>query len=549
VQRIVWALVAVLIAKRIGYHLLYLVRDPFALGTIADGQLYELAARDLLSHPPLGSEPFYLQGLYAYLLALPMAAAPQIVLGLLLQLVIAALALLLFQRSARTMFGPVLGGLSLCVLLASPELSFYENKYLSVSLGVATNIFALFAALRAFEGLRARDLALAGFAMGLSLLGRPNMVLAVPFSLVAFGLLARAAGTPLAKVIAPLALGLVLAVAPMALRNQLVIGAPDVFPSHGGGIPLFIGNNPHADGGWNTGGGLLTGMVYIEAQELGRKLGIEAETRAELDRKVGAAMADKAIDFIVDNPGRFIELCALKVFRMLGNHRFVRDYDIRGESELIGGYHEWGSPFGVLLGLGVVGFAALLGRARATVDVERARWIALLFVLGGQLVAIAVANVLIFTSAQNRVPLVVPLTFVAGPALEALYALGKRLPARFAVGRIAVVIGVLACAQAFWPRTVTAKRPSSVHYYNLATVEERLDRLEDAERHYRAAKEKSGKKPMYWLSHGLLLRRLGRDGEARASFNHLVQMPSVPPDVLAYAQREIERIDRAAGTL
>jgi hypothetical protein len=548
VQRVVWALVAFLIAKRIAYHLSYIVFDPFALGTLSDGQLYELAARDILEHPPLGTLPLYLQGLYAYLLALSMSVVPQVVMGLLVQLIIAAGALFLFQRAARTVFGSVFGGLSLCVLLACPEPAFYENKYLSVSLGIATNIFAIYTAVRAFERLSFRDVLLAGVALGLSLLGRPNLVLAVPFTMLAFMVLARGAGRPLRDVLVPLALGVVLTVAPMALRNQIVIGSPDVFPSHGGGIPLYIGNNPYASGGWNSAGGLLSGMVYMETTDIARKLGITAKTQTELDAKVGDALFHKAIDFITEKPGRFVELCGIKLWRMIGNHRFVRDYDIRGESELIGSYHQWGLPFGVVLGIGALGFFVLARRAQV-VRAERARLVALLLVLGGQVVAVAIANMLVFTSAQNRVPLVVPLAFVAGPAIEALYAKIKRRigaadyvaagPSRFEAGSIALAVAVLLAMQAFWPRLPDPGRPSSAHYYNLGAVEEQLDRLEDAEVHFRRAKEQNRRQPMFWLAHGRVLRRLGRFDEALVSLTHIITMPEVSDDLhkLAHAER------------
>jgi hypothetical protein len=538
VQRVVWALVAFLIAKRIAYHLSYIVFDPFALGTLSDGQLYELAARNILDYPPLGTLPLYLQGLYAYLLAFSMSIVPQVVMGLLVQLIIAAGALFLFQRAARTVFGSVFGGLSLCVLLACPEPAFYENKYLSVSLGIATNIFAIYAAVRAFERLTFRDVLLAGFAAGLSVLGRPNLVIAVPFTMLAFMVLARGAGRPMRSMLAPLALGVVLAVAPMALRNQLVIGKPDVFPSHGGGIPLYIGNNPYANGGWNSAGGLLSGMVYMETADIARKLGITAKTRTELDAKVGDALFHKAIDFIRENPGKFFELCRTKLWRMSGNHRFVRDYDIRGESELIGSYHQWGLPFGVVLGIGVLGFFVLARRAQV-VRAERARLVALLLVLGGQVVAIVIANTLVFTSAQNRVPLVIPLAFVAGPAIEALYAKIRRLPSRLEARPLMLVVAGLMCAQAFWPRLPEPGRPSSVHYYNLGAVEEQLDRLEDAEVHFRRAKEQNMRQPMFWLAHGRVLRRLGRFDEALESLTYIIRMPDVPDNVhrLAHAER------------
>src|SRR5947208_1856619 len=110
-----------------------------------------------------------------------------------------------------------------------------------------------------------------GIASGLSLLGRPNLLLALPFTGLAVVYLARKRAQKPLPLMAACAVGVLLAVAPMALRNQVVIGRADVFPSHGGGIPFYIGNNPHANGRWNDAGGLLTGQVARERIELADK--------------------------------------------------------------------------------------------------------------------------------------------------------------------------------------------------------------------------------------------------------------------------------------
>ena len=69
-------LLGALVAYRIVYHCVYLRDVPFALATFSDGRQYEMAALDILAHPPLGSAPFYLQCFYAYFMALPMAIEP-----------------------------------------------------------------------------------------------------------------------------------------------------------------------------------------------------------------------------------------------------------------------------------------------------------------------------------------------------------------------------------------------------------------------------------------------------------------------------------------
>src|SRR5690606_9920268 len=136
-------IVAALVAYRIGYHASYLGEVPFAHATFSDGAVYEQSARDILEHPPLGREPFYLQGAYAYLLALGMAIRPWPSLGLVVQLLLAFATLALFHRSAVRLWGRTAGTWSSIALLAHPGLAFYENKYLSAELGVACNVLVL----------------------------------------------------------------------------------------------------------------------------------------------------------------------------------------------------------------------------------------------------------------------------------------------------------------------------------------------------------------------------------------------------------------------
>ena len=545
VQRALALAIALLVAKRLAYHLTYLVGDPFALATFSDGHVYELAARDILAHPPLGSEPFYLQGLYAYLLAVPLAITDQVVIGLLLQLVLAAGALWLLHRTAVSLLGATAGALSTLVLLGYHELAFYENKYLSVSLGASCNALALWAAVRCLQRPGAGALLGAGAAAGLAVLGRPNMAVALPFTAAALCLAARSAERPAVRTLLAYSLGVVLALAPMALRNQLVIGSPDVQPSHSGGIPFYIGNNPDANGRWNTAGGLISGQVGRERIELAQHLGLKMQDDAELDRAVGDAMRDRALRFIRERPGDWLALELKKLWLTLGNHRFVRDYDARGEAELIGGL--WSAialPFGVVLGLGVLGLHVIFRRARR-VRGERAQWLGLLLVLGGQLIAVLSANLLVFTSAQNRLPLCIPLAFAAGPGVLACWALARRMPQAIWQARpIALGASALLALQAFVPRSQHADRPTSVHYYNLAAVEEAIGRLEPAAEHYRRAAERNPKQPMFHLSRARVLRRLGRFADAKAALHQLARIPELPDalrDAASDEQRLLER--------
>lgn len=550
-----WVLLALLITQRLVYHLSYLRIDPFALVTIADGQLYEAAARDILAHPPLGTQPLYLQGLYAYLVAAGFALGHGLPGALCLQLLTASIGLALFALAAWRSFGARAGALSLAVLLATPSVAFYENKPLSVSLGLTTCMALLWAFARVLDRPQVARALMLGACTGLAILGRPNIVLAAPF--VLFALWLAADEVRAAKLLAAATLGCMIALAPLALRNLAVTGQPTILPSHGGGIPFYIGNNPSANGRWNDAGGLLSGQVWHERRELAQRLGIDPHLRG-VERAIGAALYARAFAFIRDQPGAFAALELKKLWYTLGNHAFVRDYDLLGERELLGAAHPIGLPFGCVLACGALGLGGLARTARAARKApaeDRNRWrpqraAALLTGLSGLMLSVLAANLLWFTSAQNRAPLIIPLAFVSGPALLALWSWGRaRQPWRAqadgshpAAGEpaptaLAVICAALLGAQAFVPRLSTA-RPSSTHYYNLANAEEALGRHDAALEHYALASERNPKQPMFWWRRAHLARRTGRIEEARYALRRMTALPDLSPELRRAAERE-----------
>ncbi|HKP60118.1 MAG TPA: glycosyltransferase family 39 protein [Polyangiales bacterium] len=533
-----WLPLGALLLQRAVYHAAYLKLDPFALVTISDGQLYERAARDLLAHPFWGSEPFYLQGMYAYLLSAGIGLTDSVVGGLALQLLAAAGGLLAFGLAARACFGPRVGLISLLVLLATPVVAFYENKYLSVSLGNATCMLALWAFTRVANRPNALNALLLGLCAGLCVLGRGNLLIALPFCALAaaFAASRRSLWMRLWLFLVVLA-GAGAALLPMATRNLVVTGAPTVLPSHGGGIPFYIGNNPYANGRWNDAGGLITGAVWVERSELARRLQLQVSDARQLDAAIGEELYRRAFAFIREKPLAWSWIELEKIWCTFGNHAFVRDYDLFGERELLGLAHPIGLPFGIVLGLGVLGLTLITRRALATRH-ELAH-AALCCMLLGLLLAVLIANLLWFTSAQNRAPLLIPLAFVAGPALDALLRRARGEFPAAAVPNVLIGLAVLLSAQAFVPRLPT-ERPSSTHYYNLANVEEELGRNADALRHYALATERNPKQPMFWWRRAYLARRMHRLDEAKLSLDKLAALPDLSPE-LRNATRDARR--------
>lgn len=523
-----WAVLAVLVVQRCIYHYAYLTYDPFALVTISEGQLYERAARDILAHPYWGSEPFYLDGLYAYLLATGIALSDSAVAGLGLQLLAAGIAIALFASGARRCFGKRTGAYSLAVLLALPSLSFYENKYASVSLGVASSMLVLWAFSRLMTRPTIVHAAVLGLSVSFAALAAPNLILVLPFSAIAVVLVGQRR-TVLARsgMLVTFLLAAGLALLPMATRNLVVTGSPTVLPSHVGALPFFMGNNPDSNGLWNDAGGLLGGPVGFERAELAQRLGLDAPA-AQLDAALGDELYRRAFAFITEKPLAWLFIEFQKVWYALGNHAFVHDYDWFGERELLGLAHPIGLPFGVGLGIGTLGLSLLLRRTlQARHEAAHA---ALCCVLFGLALSVLAANLFWFTSAQHRAVLLVPLAFAAGPAIETIV---RRLRGSLPSSELpaaAWIVALLLTVQAFFPRS-PVDSPSSTHYYNLGHVQEILGRPEAALASYARATERNPKQPMFWWRRAHVARELRRLDEAKKSLDRLLALPDLPPDL------------------
>lgn len=527
---VAWVVVAVLVLWRVVYHSLYLQDVPFALATFSDGRQYELAALDVLEHPPLGSKPFYLQGAYAYFMALAMALDDWVTLALLAQLVVAGATAWLFHRAAAAELGPRVGAWATAALLAYPMLAFYENKFLTAQLTVTACVLVLASAawVRRREGWG--PLVASGAALGLAVLLRPNLALMGPFAAWSIVLLVRARGGSVGRALGAWAVGLTLALAPMALRNAVVTDQLTVFPAHGGGTSFYIGNNAGARGVWNSAGGLLTGDVSRERDELRAQLGIPPGTEAQEAAAIGRALYVRAFEDIAADPGRWLWLELRKAWLLVGTDELAQDYDPYGEREMVPFDHRIGIPFGVLLVVGIVGGVAWWRRTR---DEPERRIVT--FALLSIAVATVAGNLLYFTSSQHRLPLVVPAAFLfpLGVAHLRDAVVQRRWPVLAAVA--------IAVALTFIPRR-KLREPSGQHYYNLAVAWLAVDEPARARAPLDRAVELLPDHPVIRLERLRLSMRLEDFDAAREDLDAIERLDA-PSWVRAAAAAEGQRLD------
>ena len=141
--------------------------------------------------------------------------------------------------------------------------------------------------------------ALAGLSLGLATLGKPTVLAAAPFLLLLFAL----TGGERAKRSAGFVIAALLAVAPWAVRNRVLLGHFEIAPGNGGHT-LLGGTVSNEIDAWD-------GFPEYQAALN------EWNSGASTDASVDTYLARVAVRRILANPLRFAALCAERVGRFM----------------------------------------------------------------------------------------------------------------------------------------------------------------------------------------------------------------------------------------
>jgi tetratricopeptide (TPR) repeat protein len=466
----------------------------------------QVARGDLLLRTATDGEPFFLAPLYVYFLGFALALGHgSLGAAKLLQAALGTAAVALLYGAARPWFGRPAALVAAALLAATGPVVFHEAILLQSALDPFLIALALVGVSRALGSRGGPAWALAGAALGLFSLNRPNAL--------AWGA-ALALALPLARGArrggregAALALGLALAVAPITLRNFAVSGEPVLVSSHGG-LNLYIGNRADADGTYRHVPG-ITPDIQGQARDA-RRLAEAAAGRSLSAREVDAHFRALAADWTRSHPldaGRlFLRKLAYVFSAAEISLNYSYAYYALDEPTLL----RWpfvGAwllvPLG-LLGLGARLWSGTLGERQPT----GGRWC---FALWALVVPVYAASVAVFfVSARYRLPLLVPLAAGAGFALVRAVGAGARRETR----QLAVSAAALAplCALAFWPHRLDDGRwfmreDMVVWLVEQDRVDEALERLARAERGH-----PTPERLLFRAGRALQLR--GRAGEA-----------------------------------
>lgn len=317
-RRVLLALAVILALGALGrgLYLTELTEDPDFAHPIVDAYYHDYWARAMATgswapprlenDPEIQKHPYFRPPGYPYILSLiyrltgPGYVGPRAV-----QMLFGLLNVILAFLLARRLFGDIAGLATAACMATYWGFVYFEGEFLEP---VFTSLMSLWLVMALSAWSRApspRRMLHAALVLGALCLVRPNalawLVVIVPWALwVLAGRDRRRIGF---VSIAILIAGVVVAIAPVTVRN-LVVGDDLVLVSSNGGVNLYIGNNDRADGLVR---GTMPGVGKLDTSfdHLSLVSDIEAQTgRAMKHSEVSDYLTAKALDWMKRHPGR-----------------------------------------------------------------------------------------------------------------------------------------------------------------------------------------------------------------------------------------------------
>ena len=381
---------------------------------------------------------------------------------------------------------------------------FYENLLLGETLSIFLNLLGVWLVLRSLDDAPQRTplvtLFLAGVVLGASALVRPNVIVGLVFTVAfifyVFFKARKSAGTALSAALVFI-FAIALALAPNVWRNYRL--HKDFVPlSAVGGINLYIGNNPEADGKFRLVKGIGTSLDEMLANS--EAIASEKIGRSLKPSEASSYWSREALHYAVSSPGDFIRLIARKKFYFLNHYEFPDILNLYFTARFISilslGFYQ----YGLVVVLGLYGLVAAWKRRNAAY-----------FFLGGFLAAYAASVVLFFITARYRLPAVPFFIAFAAVGADEIWSARERRDGKALMKAAAVIM--LASFLVFRP---VEKVNFATNYNSLAIAMKNRGDARQAEEYYKKAIETDPGYPSPYYNLALLLHEQGRDDEAAA---------------------------------
>ena len=481
-------------------HLLEIrANDPFFFAPSVDPLFYHKWASRIASGDWLGQGVFLQGPLYPYLLSLLYSVTgPNLFWPRFANAILGSFVCVLVWWIARPIFGRRVALLASAISAVYGMFIFYGGSLLIANLLIPLNLVVVGLALRAMDTDRPGRWLLLGAVIGLSALGRPDMLLYAPLILIGMYVFGPAPGDFVRRGLLAACLlgGLVLALAPSALRNFVVAGDP-VLVSASAGMNFYNGNNPDANATHNVPRIFDRSMADHPSEQnaIYRAYAEERLGRPLQASEVSSFWLEKGLHWVFENPGSWLRLLALKCLYLLNADEVWnnRSYEVTRQ-------FSWVLRL-PLVGFGFVAPLALLGLVLTARSYRR------LLPFHALLVVTVATSLVFFVLSRYRVPAVPVLIMFASAALIWLYDAMLARRREFYPALVALVLFV------FVSKVELPIRDLSVAYYNLGNRYRLAQDHEKAIEQYRKSLAINGD---YISAHNNLAISLEMSGRHRA---------------------------------
>jgi tetratricopeptide (TPR) repeat protein len=475
--------------------------DPFYDQPSVDSLIYVDWAKRIAGGEWLGSEAFFLSPLYGYVLGTLYAlTGPSFLWPLVLNAVCGAATCAVVYALACRLFDFRVGVAAAALACFYRMEIFYEGAPLVEALQTLLCALWVWTAVRALETPGATRFALAGAALGLSVLARQNVLLFAPAFAAWAWLSLRGGESPVRRTLLPATYlaAVALCILPATSYNWVVAGDV-VLVNSTGGIVLYTGWNPEANGVYVVPSIFPRALADdpIEQKNAYRAVAEQRLGRANLPAsEVSSYWRGQAWEWIRANPAAAVALASEKA-RLFWSA--FEAWDVRSVT--------LARPTSWLLRLPLVEFAVLAPLALAGIALSRRRWRNLVPLHLALAVHFATAVMFIALS-RYRVPALPVLAVFAGVTPIALY---DGLRAR-QVQLVAVGAGVFAAAAFAVNFRVPAEDLTMAHF-NLGNAYKERGQWEPAIDEYFASLEGAPAYLSTWNNLALVYERSGVERE------------------------------------
>lgn len=511
-----WMVLVGLFALSFGLRLVFLnqVKDsPLYLPVVPGTDQHnfyriglEIAEGDIIGHKVYTSPPLYgyfLGGLFSLL-------GEDFYTIRLFQILIGSLSCLLIYLIAKGVFNRYVAIVAGSISALYGVFLFYEVSFLGSFLVIFTLLVSLYLVILSKRKGKYWLLIPSGIFLGLSILGRPNLLLVPPGVILWLLIWEGSKGKGALKNAAHFLIGLFIIIAPVTIRNYCLSRDFILITSHGG-INFFIGNNPQADGTYKVpqqmGGTQKDALDFAERvakQEMGRDISLS---------QISNYWYKKGLNFILTQPGAYLRLLLRKI------SLFWHSYEIPLETN-----YYFARRFSSVLKLPLFTFflvspLALLGIILALKE-NRPEVRLILIVL----LLIFASVVLFYVTSRYRLPCVPLAIILASFSIVRIVSELRKRNLRWILGYLSLlaILFVLTGSSLFRPGNFNF----AISYYNLGNYFKRKGDLERAAQEYRRAIQSD---PTMAVAHFDLGNVLAYKGKVTEAISHYRRVISLDP--------------------